>query len=125
MIRRPPRSTLFPYTTLFRSHQLPVELLFEPPDGLREDGGDRVAHPREGGDALVQALVRAEPPQLFKRDEQKKRVARRRVVEQQVNLPRVESLGGEGRDSAYDLAPLVVREQPHLAHHAPPARGLE
>src|SRR5256885_4368992 len=24
MIRRPPRSTLFPYTTLFRSNQLPV-----------------------------------------------------------------------------------------------------
>src|SRR5260221_6744984 len=26
MIRRPPRSTLFPYTTLFRSHQLGAEL---------------------------------------------------------------------------------------------------
>src|SRR3712207_7143635 len=26
MIRRPPRSTLFPYTTLFRSHQRPPEL---------------------------------------------------------------------------------------------------
>src|SRR3989449_9293662 len=25
MIRRPPRSTLFPYTTLFRSHLLPAE----------------------------------------------------------------------------------------------------
>src|SRR5690349_23951547 len=25
MIRRPPRSTLFPYTTLFRSVQIPVE----------------------------------------------------------------------------------------------------
>src|SRR3712207_8368584 len=25
MIRRPPRSTLFPYTTLFRSQQRPVE----------------------------------------------------------------------------------------------------
>src|SRR5437773_6937905 len=25
MIRRPPRSTLFPYTTLFRSHILPFE----------------------------------------------------------------------------------------------------
>src|SRR6478609_11597860 len=25
MIRRPPRSTLFPYTTLFRSHQPPPE----------------------------------------------------------------------------------------------------
>src|SRR2546427_10577128 len=24
MIRRPPRSTLFPYTTLFRSHRLPT-----------------------------------------------------------------------------------------------------
>src|SRR2546422_4284925 len=36
MIRRPPRSTLFPYTTLFRSHrsrQLPQPLL-EGSDGL-------------------------------------------------------------------------------------------
>src|SRR3712207_7576510 len=32
MIRRPPRSTLFPYTTLFRSEA-----------GGREDGGERVA----------------------------------------------------------------------------------
>src|SRR5258707_1834715 len=30
MIRRPPRSTLFPYTTLFRSHfPLPVGLVFD------------------------------------------------------------------------------------------------
>src|SRR5471030_3453107 len=28
MIRRPPRSTLFPYTTLFRSHQLTARPLF-------------------------------------------------------------------------------------------------
>src|SRR5256886_5503156 len=27
MIRRPPRSTLFPYTTLFRSRDVPIELL--------------------------------------------------------------------------------------------------
>src|SRR3712207_7098955 len=27
MIRRPPRSTLFPYTTLFRSYDAPVRLL--------------------------------------------------------------------------------------------------
>src|SRR3989442_11297926 len=31
MIRRPPRSTLFPYTTLFRSRRLPVR----PPESLR------------------------------------------------------------------------------------------
>src|SRR2546426_6829550 len=36
MIRRPPRSTLFPYTTLFRSH-LPVleHVLHALPDGQR------------------------------------------------------------------------------------------
>src|SRR2546425_6713669 len=31
MIRRPPRSTLFPYTTLFRSNQQLVESLVEMP----------------------------------------------------------------------------------------------
>src|SRR2546422_6342665 len=30
MIRRPPRSTLFPYTTLFRSSTLPLEHLGKP-----------------------------------------------------------------------------------------------
>src|SRR5690349_25156288 len=30
MIRRPPRSTLFPYTTLFRSDLTPDEFKFEP-----------------------------------------------------------------------------------------------
>src|SRR5258706_3923963 len=33
MIRRPPRSTLFPYTTLFRSRQLHAELLRVPVRG--------------------------------------------------------------------------------------------
>src|SRR3712207_7132962 len=32
MIRRPPRSTLFPYTTLFRSHQAPLQRPQLPPD---------------------------------------------------------------------------------------------
>src|SRR2546422_2726335 len=31
MIRRPPRSTLFPYTTLFRSGVIPREVLLAPP----------------------------------------------------------------------------------------------
>src|SRR3712207_8131976 len=37
MIRRPPRSTLFPYTTLFRSE--------EPSDGLPSEGSFRLSHP--------------------------------------------------------------------------------
>src|SRR5258705_1582107 len=46
MIRRPPRSTLFPYTTLFRSlvlhHDLPAQLPREPLGGdAPEDIGER------------------------------------------------------------------------------------
>src|SRR5215813_15175903 len=61
MIRRPPRSTLFPYTTLFRSGHLPrirtaqpvVGLLLLPArlDGLAEDPvfvAEPVAHSRQG-----------------------------------------------------------------------------
>src|SRR5438477_1968766 len=36
MIRRPPRSTLFPYTTLFRS---PVDVVALPVTDVRGDGG--------------------------------------------------------------------------------------
>src|SRR2546427_9952563 len=39
MIRRPPRSTLFPYTTLFRSGDVPGRAVER-----RRDGGE---HPRE------------------------------------------------------------------------------
>src|SRR3712207_8103822 len=38
MIRRPPRSTLFPYTTLFRSRQLDLE---EPPGSRPDHPADR------------------------------------------------------------------------------------
>src|SRR2546427_7148166 len=38
MIRRPPRSTLFPYTTLFRSE---IEARDEPPDRADVDAGGR------------------------------------------------------------------------------------
>src|SRR5260370_32482677 len=53
MIRRPPRSTLFPYTTLFRSHQLslnqrrPRSVTRTPPTGSprsREAGLAGVGH---------------------------------------------------------------------------------
>src|SRR3712207_7936207 len=42
MIRRPPRSTLFPYTTLFRSRRHLVEY---PGRGLHERHGERAAGP--------------------------------------------------------------------------------
>src|SRR5947208_10955853 len=43
MIRRPPRSTLFPYTTLFRSQHVPVEHLLL---ARRLDGIQRRLAPR-------------------------------------------------------------------------------
>src|SRR2546430_10932919 len=46
MIRRPPRSTLFPYTTLFRSRLLDLEL--EGVDGV-------IARDRPGGEVGVAA----------------------------------------------------------------------
>src|SRR2546430_8114188 len=42
MIRRPPRSTLFPYTTLFRSHRDVGEARVRPEGGFDGVGGERV-----------------------------------------------------------------------------------
>src|SRR3712207_9593990 len=41
MIRRPPRSTLFPYTTLFRSHPLGAARPLDPVHFRRDVFGDR------------------------------------------------------------------------------------
>src|SRR5256885_11008477 len=43
MIRRPPRSTLFPYTTLFRSQHAPVPLVVRLQVQLHEDVVDVLA----------------------------------------------------------------------------------
>src|SRR3712207_8950771 len=48
MIRRPPRSTLFPYTTLFRSFTPLVETLLRAvPQGLRESEFTAVGEPKD------------------------------------------------------------------------------
>src|SRR2546429_1434674 len=47
MIRRPPRSTLFPYTTLFRSLRQGVQ--DRPAGGARRDPGDDGAEPWHRG----------------------------------------------------------------------------
>src|SRR2546427_2109645 len=53
MIRRPPRSTLFPYTTLFRSQHAPR--LPQAIDDLHEHGEERHA-----GEDQHEALLRSE-----------------------------------------------------------------
>src|SRR5260221_9753149 len=59
MIRRPPRSTLFPYTTLFRSHRVHVGGAAHDRDRAERRGGaDRAAALCVGapGGALLAAL---------------------------------------------------------------------
>src|SRR3712207_8368873 len=62
MIRRPPRSTLFPYTTLFRSDVLRVgPRLLDPRLGLAElHRGDRLERLRDLGDVLDGAYLALE-----------------------------------------------------------------
>src|SRR3712207_7207951 len=63
MIRRPPRSTLFPYTTLFRSEDRPEEALILAAFGGREDVAD---HGERDGEksAGAESLDAAEQDQL-------------------------------------------------------------
>ena len=60
MIRRPPRSTLFPYTTLFRSHQVGNEVLKITADVLRQGVRDTDTVARYGGEEF--AVVVPEAP---------------------------------------------------------------
>src|SRR5258705_8481266 len=53
MIRRPPRSTLFPYTTLFRSEQRRPRAPVPRRGGPRLAGRRRTADPRQIGRAHV------------------------------------------------------------------------
>src|SRR2546426_7512412 len=62
MIRRPPRSTLFPYTTLFRSH-----LRVEPPGQL---GGRGAVHREERHLARIAEGAHAGPHERLRRSEE-------------------------------------------------------
>src|SRR3712207_7004414 len=80
MIRRPPRSTLFPYTTLFRSRPLEV-LRVAPLVGVDEDQVERAAplghearqrlerRPDEDLDHVCKARVRQVPARDLRSEE--------------------------------------------------------
>src|SRR3989454_9304384 len=53
MIRRPPRSTLFPYTTLFRSHQIspPILAVDKRPDLIARSDAVEIVGRRDTEDA--------------------------------------------------------------------------
>src|SRR3712207_8897263 len=67
MIRRPPRSTLFPYTTLFRSESLHraalvLELAAPLPEVARRHDEGRLVGPARGDERVAAALLLAQQP---------------------------------------------------------------
>src|SRR2546426_12656019 len=62
MIRRPPRSTLFPYTTLFRSAVGPIES--EPVEPVWPDAHDVGGRLDRGEDRVAENLDRPDPGEL-------------------------------------------------------------
>src|SRR5438874_12853904 len=65
MIRRPPRSTLFPYTTLFRSAR-PGRSDLGPCAGLGRHRGDPSGHRIHGVGDARELLVELQPNQLVR-----------------------------------------------------------
>src|SRR2546430_16665753 len=66
MIRRPPRSTLFPYTTLFRSNRGTCRLfVFDPRSKATEDLGPIFDPELDAGAACIHMLVEGEPGILY------------------------------------------------------------
>src|SRR2546426_1930571 len=104
MIRRPPRSTLFPYTTLFRSEHVVVGVLAaEARDGLREADAVR---------DLFAAVARVEPQEVAGAETEAApmgdEVAHRELA-RHVGVVQLEA-GKESRDGIVPRELAVVRE---------------
>src|SRR2546427_8018031 len=130
MIRRPPRSTLFPYTTLFRSHQRHGGGAgAEPPPGPAEQGerderaGDRHGetrpHPEDESEGAVAATaVLLELIQLGERIEPREE---RAESEQHQCVPGVERPAGRRPGRERGKRP----EAPHVDEPVHAGHGLE
>src|SRR3712207_8639277 len=100
MIRRPPRSTLFPYTTLFRSRHAGRERCGEQ---VREGDDDLVRVPGRGLD--VEEAFRACPARLVDDDE--------RLLHQVVLLDRSEEHTSELQSRQYLVCRLLLEKKKH------------
>src|SRR3989449_713758 len=138
MIRRPPRSTLFPYTTLFRSRLVAVvdlQLEADVPHGDAEPqrtvraGGDLAAHVdrvrralRAGKVRAVAAAVHDELDQLVVHPEGDAAGDPRSVGGYELEVTRRDAPDGvAGRVGAIEVA--VVDEVDRAPEHAEPVRG--
>src|SRR3712207_824031 len=127
MIRRPPRSTLFPYTTLFRSallQELPALVLLVEHELVRVLGPVELADLREDAE-LAEHALHAEGAALVRHDRHHA-LADALVAHQLVQDAHEGHGGREGAPLAAALELRVEgRERRHLRHQgrAAPARG--
>src|SRR2546422_10917326 len=109
MIRRPPRSTLFPYTTLFRSLH----------SGVFQNGGEGSAGPLSRADGLVEPRLAdwagqqpgATVAGTFERDGHRLRGPRADVVEAQLEGPSDVSGDAQAPGSGIDVRDVEMDEQ--------------
>src|SRR3712207_8843597 len=97
MIRRPPRSTLFPYTTLFRSHQM---------HWLRYVVGEIGA---------VSAIARTFEPLRFRRDEQGRIVEQVHANVDDTYLARSEEHTSELQSRQYLVCRLLLEKKTRIS----------
>src|SRR5215469_18945895 len=90
MIRRPPRSTLFPYTTLFRSRELGSDAPFVGTGQAPHDVTPHDQHARGAEAALQPMLAREGRPQF----------GHRGIVLESLDRPHVEPVAGDGIGNA-------------------------
>src|SRR2546422_8555431 len=94
MIRRPPRSTLFPYTTLFRSrHRLPEGLAHPQDRAVRQRPDPRRSRPAAGVDRAEDVARRRALPRRLARNGTRQLLARALVP---VSILRQDHAGAGG-----------------------------
>src|SRR2546430_13534734 len=74
MIRRPPRSTLFPYTTLFRSRRSPEDAVQEREHRRVRAKSQREREHHAPGKARLAAQRTKRPPEIIHRDRKSTRL---------------------------------------------------
>src|SRR2546423_10363980 len=95
MIRRPPRSTLFPYTTLFRSYAFLFESV-------------------EGGEQVARYSFLGKDPFLVLRAKNGKTVLDRSGVTSDSDEPRSEEHTSELQSLAYLVCRLLLEKKKHI-----------
>src|SRR2546429_4088437 len=106
MIRRPPRPTLFPYTTLFRSAPAPTEETRKAPEAVERPAEEKPAPLPTAKRPPKSTVSSAAPPPVA--DNTKREAAPR-------TTPKAAPLPGETPSTGNDVATVSTRSEEHTS----------